>query len=299
MGTTEATARPVSLAAAADTTTLTATAPAKPSDARATSASTAVPAAASASEATGGAASTSASTISAETPAPPIPATPALTPLGRIQPKAAAAGRAALTRARAFGQRVFNAVLVCAALLIAIALGVQSSRALIKHGVQISTVSYGPWTTWVRAGRPDADPYSRAHVLQGSLLRLSSDTAGVFEANSDAQSAYLHSSCDYVLEGPYAKGAWWSIAVFDATGHIISNDAQRYAFTSDTVAANPDGSYIITLGRDARPGNWLPTGGAGRLVIVFTLLDPASGLSSEQRAQRYLLLPEIRRENCS
>ena len=89
------------------------------------------------------------------------------------------------------------------------------------------------------------------------------------------------------------------MSVFDSRGQLIANDAERYAFTSDTVAANPDGSYIVTLGRDARPGNWLPTGGAGRLVIVFSLLDPATGLSEEERAERYKMLPEIRRENCS
>mgnify|MGYP001347600921 FL=1 len=130
-------------------------------------------------------------------------------------------------------------------------------------------------------------------------MQLTSDAAGVFQANADSFGAHLHSSCDYLVEGPYASGMWWSISVFDRRGKLIANDAARYAFTSDTVAANPDGSYIITLGRDARPGNWLPTGGAGRLTLVFNVLDPATGLSQEERAERYKLLPGIRRENCS
>ena len=130
-------------------------------------------------------------------------------------------------------------------------------------------------------------------------FQLSSEAAGVFQANSDSFGAYLHSSCDYLIEGPYAAGMWWSISVFDRRGKLIANDAARYAFTSDTVAANPDGSYIVTLGRDARAGNWLPTGGAGRLSLVFTVLDPATGLSQEERAERHKLLPAIRRENCS
>ena len=77
------------------------------------------------------------------------------------------------------------------------------------------------------------------------------------------------------------------------------NDANRYTFTSDTAALNPDGSFIVTLGRDARPGNWLPTGGAGRLIMNFTILDPATGLSNDARAERNKLLPAIRREGCS
>ena len=197
------------------------------------------------------------------------------------------------------GRFVFRLALAAAAITIAVALGVQSGRALVRNGTPLSTMTYGPWVQWIHAGRRDADPYTRAHLVQSGVLRLAADSAGVFEAFTDASGASLHSSCDYVLEGPYADGAWWSIAVFDAAGNMISNDAGRYAFTSDTVAANPDGSYIVTLGRDARPGNWLPTSGAGRLAVVFTLLDPATGLSQEERAERYKLLPEIRQEACS
>lgn len=203
------------------------------------------------------------------------------------------------TSLKEIGRRVFRLMLTLAAITIAITGGVLSSRYMINHGSMLSTISYGPWVYWKDAGRRSADPYTRAHFSRNGALRLSSDSAGVYEANSDPEGAYLHSSCDYVLEGPYAHGLWWSLSVFDSRGQLISNDADRYAFTSDTVASNPDGSYIVTLGRDARPGNWLPTGGAGRLVIVFSLLDPATGLSEEERAERYKMLPEIRRENCS
>jgi hypothetical protein len=202
-------------------------------------------------------------------------------------------------RLRVLLQRFFRLVLAAAAAMIAIAGGVLSSRHMINQGSPLSTITYGPWVYWKEAGREGADPYTRAHVAKSGTLRFSSDTAGVYETNSDAQGAYLHSSCDYIIEGPYAQGLWWSLSVFDSRGLLIANDAERYAFTSDTVAANPDGSYIVTLGRDARPGNWLPTGGAGRITVVFTLLDPASGLSEEQRAERYKVLPDIRREGCS
>ncbi len=194
---------------------------------------------------------------------------------------------------------IFRITVVAAAILIALASGVLSARYMVNHGSVIASRTYGPWVQWIVAGRSDADPYTRAHLAKTGTLNITADLAGVFEASSDASGAYLHSSCDYVIEGPYPQGLWWSVAVYDKNGSLIANDAQRYAFTSDTVAANPDGSYIVTLGRDARPGNWLPTGGAGRLVIVFTLLDPANGFSEEQRAERYKMLPDIRREGCS
>ena len=192
--------------------------------------------------------------------------------------------------------------LVGVGLMVAFALtaGIWSSRTMINRGTDLTTDSYGPWRHWRYAGRTDADPYTRAHLAGSGTIRISADGAGVFEAFTDTQGARLHSSCDYVLEGANLGAMWWSLAVYNSGGELIANDASRYAFTRETAALNPDGSFIVTLGRDARPGNWLPTGGAGRLVLVFTVLDPATGLSPDARADRNTkLLPVIRREGCS
>jgi hypothetical protein len=177
--------------------------------------------------------------------------------------------------------------------------GLWSSRAMINRGSLLSTDTYGSWHHWRVEGRRDADPYSRAHLSGSGMLRISSDSAGVFDASVDSQGARLHSSCDYVIEGANMGSLWWSLSVFDSRGDLISNDANRYTFTSDTAVLNPDGTFIVTLGRDARPGNWLPTGGAGRLILNFTILDPATGLSNDARTERNKLLPGIRREGCS
>ncbi len=185
------------------------------------------------------------------------------------------------------------------AIAIALFAGLASSRYVIDHGSVLTTETYGPWQHWIREGQTDSDPYTRAHLAKSGTLRIAADSAGIYEARVDSQGARLHSSCDYVLEGPDLGALWWSLAVFDDTGELIANDAQRYAFTRDTAAINPDGSFIVTLGRDARPGNWLPTSAAGRLVLVFTILDPATGLSQDARAERYKLLPTIRRDGCS
>jgi hypothetical protein len=184
-------------------------------------------------------------------------------------------------------------------LVIAAAVGVWSSDYMVSHGSPLSTDYYGPWQHWRDLGRASADPYTRAHIAISGKLRIASNSAGIFEARTDNFGARLHSSCNYVVEGTSMPGVWWSMAVFDSDGRMIPNDAGRYEFTADTIAPNPDGSFIVTLGRDARPGNWLPTSGAGRLVLVFTVLDPANGLSDEERAERNKLLPVIRRESCS
>lgn len=195
--------------------------------------------------------------------------------------------------------RIGRLTLTAIALAAAISLGSLSAQRFVANGFYLTTDSFGPWEQWHDEGRSDADPYTRAHSLGRGTIRLSADVAGVYEARVDAEGARLHSSCDYSIEGPNVDGLWWSLSVFDSNGALIDNEADRHAFTSDTAALNPNGSFTITLGRDARHGNWLPTGGAGRIVVVFTLLDPATGLSPEARASRHLYLPTIRSEGCS
>ena len=173
---------------------------------------------------------------------------------------------------------LFRAISLILTVALAIGVGVWSSRYMISRGSPLSADMYGPWQHW-----RDSRPRKRRPLHAGRTshrrgkLRISADSAGIFEARTDSQGARLHSSCNYNIEGASLPGLWWSIAVFDSRGRLIPNDADRYEFTADTIAPNPNGSFVVTLGRDARPGNWLPTGGAGRLVLVFTVLDPANG----------------------
>lgn len=210
-----------------------------------------------------------------------------------------AAAPSTLSVLRAIVAILLRAIGVIATLMLAIAVGLWSSRYMVSRGSPLSVESYGPWQQWTDIGRDGADPYTRAHMISTGKLRISADSAGVFEARTDSQGARLHSSCNYLVEGANMQGLWWSLAVFDSRGRLIANDADRYEFTADTIALNPNGSFLVSLGRDARPGNWLPTSGAGRLVLVFTVLDPATGLSSEERAERNKHLPLITREDCS
>lgn len=215
---------------------------------------------------------------------------------GDLDPRGTNRWKTAAREVAALLARLIGSALAVAFVLTA---GLWSSRTMINRGSEISVSTYGSWKQWRYEGRRDADPYTRAHLSNSGVLRISSDSAGIFDASIDSLGARLHSSCDYVIEGSSMGSLWWSISVFDSSGDLIANDANRYTFTSDTAALNPDGSFIITLGRDARPGNWLPTSAAGRLILNFTILDPSTGLSDAARIERNKLLPVIRREACS
>lgn len=175
--------------------------------------------------------------------------------------------------------------------------GLGSSWYMVEAGSRLTTISVGPWTTWTNAARIDSDPYTRAHYSRLGVMPLSAEFAQTWVARNDSEGRALHSSCIYALEGRDIPNYWWSLAVFDADGQLIPNIAERYAFTSDTIALKPDGSYLAALARDARPGNWLPTGGAGRVALVFTIVDlgvQAVSNDSDMQAR----LPVIRRVSC-
>lgn len=172
--------------------------------------------------------------------------------------------------------------------------GIGSSWYMIEVGTPLTTVKAGPWTSWPAAATPTADPYTRARTARHGSLPISGTVAQVWEANTDNTGQRLQSSCDYALTGRGLDEGWWTIAVYDDYGHLIPNAAGRHAFNSSTIMRSADGSFLVTLARDARPGNWLPTGAAGRLRLVLTLIESGdvSGTSGSGA------LPDIRRVAC-
>jgi hypothetical protein len=184
-------------------------------------------------------------------------------------------------------------------ILIVLTGGLVSAYTMIDNGNRLSTVTAGTWTMWTTAGRTDADPYTRAHYARLGALPLPADVAETWMARTDSAGSTLHSSCDYEVAVRPPESSWWSLAVFDANGRLIQNPAGRHVFTSDTGAISPDGRFITLLSRSAGAGNWLPTGGAGNLSVVYTLVDfsvaTGTGETAEDPARR---VPEIIAKSC-
>jgi hypothetical protein len=178
--------------------------------------------------------------------------------------------------------------------------GMGSSWYAIEIGSPFTTVRQGPWVSWSNAASRDVDPYTRSHFARSGSLPFSAIVAATFEAKHDTAGDRLHSSCDYVIEGRPLAASWWSVGVFDDRGLLIPNAADRYGFTSDTVAPNPDGGFFLSMSRDARPGNWLPVGGAGRLTLQLTMIEPVrpGGAQGAQSRRVASVLPTIRKTAC-
>lgn len=175
--------------------------------------------------------------------------------------------------------------------------GLGTAWYMIEAGSRLSTRTFGPWTTWTAAGRPEADPYTRAHTARNGLLPVSSTLELTFRAKADSGGSRLTSTCDYIVVLQDTEPAWWSLAVFDGQGKLVQNGAERHAFNHQTAMREPDGRTAIVVARDARPGNWLPSGRSGRIVLVLTVQDAAFAAAVHDGAQAKSL-PEIQRTAC-
>lgn len=193
------------------------------------------------------------------------------------------------------------ALLTRFAVFIAVALigGIGSAWVMIHSGSRLTTATQGVWVSWPASGRPDADPYTRAHTVRLGLLPFNPTLALTFHARTDEDGGRIHSSCDYQVTLDGLDAAWWSLAVFDDSGNVIRNQAQRYAFNTTSIVREIDGRAEVVLARDARPGNWLPTAGAGNITLALMVQDPRWTQQTLEDQQRAHVLPVVRKLGCS
>ena len=116
-----------------------------------------------------------------------------------------------------------------------------------------------------------------------------------------------------MLPFPDKEGAGWHVIIRYHQGHerrvdgfateaeatewIVANSAERYGFTSQEIARRSDGSFEIVLSARARPGNWLPTGGIDRYLIVMRLYDTPVGVAS--RTAKDAPMPAVQETGCT
>jgi hypothetical protein len=70
----------------------------------------------------------------------------------------------------------------------------------------------------------------------------------------------------------------------------------RHGFTSQEIVRRADGSFAIVVAPRASAGNWLPTGGVERYILVLRLYDTAVGVST--KAGREVPMPAVTTRSC-
>jgi hypothetical protein len=183
---------------------------------------------------------------------------------------------------------------------VALILGIGSAWYMIERGSLLTTMTAGPWRSWLSEGNPNADPYTRAHLARSGRLPLTSTAARYFTANTDSRGRTLSAGCEYSIVGAPLNARWWSLAVYDEYGSLIPNPSGRYSFNSEETIRRADGSFRINLSRNARPENWLPSGkepGRNLLLMlrVYGSRDTDISGIGQVPADR---LPKIERQRC-
>ena len=182
------------------------------------------------------------------------------------------------------------------ALIVAAVVGLGATWIALTRGTAYGGVNIGSWTAWPKNGTTGIDPYARAMMARTGELPVGSGDGVAFYANADDSAQPLDGRCDVLLSGITPQARFWTVTLYDPDGRLVANSAQRQGFTSQEIIRKADGSFEIMVGPRARPGNWLPTGGVERYVLVLRLYDTPVGMAT--RSGREAPMPTISRGAC-
>jgi hypothetical protein len=182
------------------------------------------------------------------------------------------------------------------ALAIAALIGLGATWIALTRGTAYGGVTIGAWTAWPKNGTAGIDPYARAMVARTGELPVGSGDGVAFYARADDAGQPLDGRCDVLLSGITPQARFWTITLYDPEGRLVANSVQRQGFTSQEIIRKADGSFDIMVGPRARPGNWLPTGGVEKYLLVLRLYDTPIGMAT--RSGREAPMPAIAKRAC-
>jgi hypothetical protein len=180
--------------------------------------------------------------------------------------------------------------------VVAAILGLGVTWYSITRGAAFDALTIGAWKASPKSGTVDIDPYARASIARSGRLPLSLGDGVSFVATTDDAGQPLDGRCDVVIAGTTPQARFWTLTLYDPDGQFIANSLNRQGFTSQELIRNPDGSFEITAAPRARPGNWLPTGGAERYMLALRLYDTPVGIAT--RSEREAPMPTIKQGSC-
>lgn len=187
-------------------------------------------------------------------------------------------------------------LLTLVTLTVAIGGGAGSVWWALQSQEGVGAVTVGSWTAYPGLGAPDADPYSKARSAREGLLPLGRAEGLAFYATRDAAGASLSRHCRYAIEGSTPPARFWTLYAADRSLKELPGEGRRRpAAQSLAILRNADNSFVVSVGPDAMPGNWLAVSGRGPMVFVLTLYDtPLSGNIGIDN----ITLPQVLRVGC-
>jgi hypothetical protein len=182
------------------------------------------------------------------------------------------------------------------AFAVATFIGLGATYLALTRGAAFGALRIGAWTAWPKTGTADVDPYARATIARTGQLPIGLGDGVGFSAQHDDSGRFLDGRCEVVLSGVTPPARFWTITLYNVEGQLVANSVSRYGFTSQEIIRRTDGSFEIVAAPRASAGNWLPTGGVDRYLLVLRLYDTAVGVST--RAGREVPMPAIKMRTC-
>ena len=177
-------------------------------------------------------------------------------------------------------------------LIVAATLGLSSTWLALTRGVAFGAINIGAWTARPRTGTADIDPYARATIARNGELPIGLGDGVAFVAKADDTGRLLDGRCDVVVQGTSPPARYFTITLYDPTGQLVPNSLHRHGFTSQELIRNSDGGFELTVAARARSGNWLPTGGIERYLLMLRFYDTPVGMAT--RAGREAPMPSVK-----
>ena len=185
----------------------------------------------------------------------------------------------------------------CFTLLLAAAIGLGATWLTVSRGVAFGAVTIGAWTAWPKSGSVDIDPYARATIARTGELPVGTGDGVAFYARTDDAGNSFDGRCTFTLSGMTPAARYWTLTLYGLDGRLVANTLDRHGFTSAEVMRDVNGRFAISVAPRARPGNWLPTGGIERYVLVLRLYDTSVGVATRNAKEGPM--PAITRKACS
>lgn len=177
-------------------------------------------------------------------------------------------------------------------LLVAAAIGLGSTWFALTRNVAFGAMTIGPWTAHPKSGGNEIDPYSRAAIARTGELPIGLGDGVAFIATTDDRGRRLDGRCDVLLSGTTPQARFFTLTLYGTDGRLIANSLNRHGFTSQELVRKADGRFDVMIAARARPGNWLPTGGVERYVLIMRFYDTPVGVAT--RAEREAPMPAVR-----
>lgn len=179
-------------------------------------------------------------------------------------------------------------------LAIGAATGLGLTAVSVGRDTGAGVLQIGPWLATPKAGTGEADPYARAVTARLGTLPLALADGIALTATRDDAGEGLDGRCTYLVSGAMPPARFWTVTVAGEDWRPVVDETVRQGFTSHEIVRFGERPVDVTVGPEARPGNWLPSGGAPRIRLILRLYDTPIATTISPGTQ----MPSIARRSC-